>query len=45
MWENRRRDHLAAGSGISLEEQELRCRDLGRTDVTDVENPYFQYTM
>lgn len=45
MWENRHRDHLASGSGISPEEQEPRGRGFGGNDVSDVENPYFQYTM
>ncbi|KAJ5570336.1 MFS general substrate transporter [Penicillium hispanicum] len=45
MWENRRRDLLAAESGISKEEQERRGRELGEKDVTDLKNPYFRYTM
>jgi hypothetical protein len=44
MRENRRRDRLATESGLSNEEQELRGRELGEADVTDLKNPYFWYT-
>lgn len=45
MWENRRRDRLAAESGLSKEEQERLGQELGRKDVTDRNNPHFRYTM
>ncbi|KAJ6164221.1 MFS general substrate transporter [Penicillium chermesinum] len=45
MRENRRRDRLAAASGLSKEEQEIKGRELGENDVTDLKNPYFRYTM
>ncbi|KAM5386538.1 hypothetical protein ACJZ2D_000501 [Fusarium nematophilum] len=45
MRENRRRDRLAAESGLSEEEQAKRGRELGDQDVTDLNNPYFRYAM
>lgn len=45
MWQNRRRDRMAAESGISKEEQERLGREMGESDVTDLKNPYFRYTM
>lgn len=45
MWQNRRRDKMAASSGISKEEQERLGREMGERDVTDLKNPYFRYTM
>lgn len=45
MRENRRRDRLAAESGLSKEEQEEKARELGENDATDLQNPYFRYTM
>jgi hypothetical protein len=45
MRENRRRDRLAAESGVSREEQEEKARELGENDATDLQNPYFRYTM
>jgi hypothetical protein len=44
MWENGRRDRLGTESGLLKEEQELRGRELGEADVTDLKNPYFRYT-
>lgn len=45
MWENRRRDRLAAESGLSKEEQTRLGSELGQADKTDFENPYFRYSM
>ncbi|KAH8885264.1 MFS general substrate transporter [Thozetella sp. PMI_491] len=45
MYENRRRDRLAAESGLSKEDQERLGRELGEQDVTDMKNPHFRYTM
>lgn len=45
MYENRRRDRLAAESGLSKEEQQRLGQELGEKDVTDRENPYFRYSM
>lgn len=45
MWQNSRRDRMAAESGISKEEQESLGREMGERDVTDLKNPYFRYTM
>ncbi|CAG9942474.1 unnamed protein product [Clonostachys rosea f. rosea IK726] len=45
VYENRRRDRLAAESGLSKEEQENEGRLLGEQDVTDRKNPYFRYAM
>lgn len=45
MRENRRRDRLAAESGLSKEEQERQGRELGDQDVTDLRNPHFRYSM
>ena len=45
MWQNKRRDLAAAESGISKEEQERLGREMGEQNITDLENPYFRYTM
>lgn len=45
MYENKRRDRLAAESSMSKEEQEQHGRELGEQDVTDRQNPYFRYSM
>lgn len=45
MWQNRKRDRMAAESGISAEEQEKVGREMGERDVTDLNNPYFRYTL
>jgi ACS family allantoate permease-like MFS transporter len=45
MWQNRRRDRKAAGSGLGKEEQERVGREMGERDVTDLRNPHFRYTM
>lgn len=45
MWLNRKRDREAAESGLSKEEQEKLGRDMGEQDVTDLNNPYFRYTL
>ncbi|KAJ9156528.1 MFS general substrate transporter [Pleurostoma richardsiae] len=45
MYENRRRDRLAAESGLSKEEQERLGREMGEKDLTDWQNPYFRYSM
>ncbi|VUC36597.1 unnamed protein product [Clonostachys rosea] len=45
MYENRRRDRIAAESGLSKAEQENEGRLLGEQDVTDRKNPYFRYAM
>ncbi|TVY54036.1 putative transporter [Lachnellula cervina] len=45
MWQNKRRDRMAAESGVSKEEQERLGREMGERDVTDLMNPYFRYTM
>ena len=44
VWQNKRRDKLAAESGIPREEQEQLGREMGEKDVTDLQNPYFRYT-
>ena len=36
---------MAAASGIDKEEQERLGREMGERDVTDLQNPYFRYTM
>lgn len=45
MWQNKKRDRMAAESGISKEEQERLGREMGEQDITDLQNPYFRYTM
>ncbi|KAE8454107.1 hypothetical protein EG329_005030 [Mollisiaceae sp. DMI_Dod_QoI] len=45
MWQNRRRDRIVAESRMSKEEQERLGREMGERDVTDLNNPYFRYTM
>lgn len=45
MWQNRKRDRMAAESGITKEEQERLGRDMGEQDVTDLKNPHFRYTL
>ncbi|EKD18366.1 uncharacterized protein L3040_006759 [Drepanopeziza brunnea f. sp. 'multigermtubi'] len=45
MWQNSKRDRVAAESGITKEKQERLGRELGEQDVTDLRNPYFRYTM
>ena len=45
MWQNKRRDRMATESGVSKEEQERLGREMGERDVTDLQNPYFRYTM
>ena len=45
MRENRRRDRVAAESGLTKEEQEEKAREYGENDATDLQNPYFRYTM
>jgi ACS family allantoate permease-like MFS transporter len=45
MWQNKRRDRAAEESGIPTEEQERLGREMGEQNVTDLENPYFRYTM
>lgn len=45
VYENKRRDKLAAESGLSKEEQEAEGRSLGEQDVTDRQNPHFRYSM
>ena len=45
MWENRRRDRLVAESSLTKEEQAQRGQELGERDVTDLQNPYFRYSM
>jgi ACS family allantoate permease-like MFS transporter len=42
--ENRRRDRLAAASGLSKEEQERRGEQSGLQDVTDLKNLHFRYS-
>lgn len=44
-YENRRRDRLAAESGLSAEEQERLGQEMGNKGLTDWENPHFRYTM
>lgn len=45
MRENRRRDRIVAESGLTKEEQMQKGEELGEQDVTDLQNPYFRYTM
>lgn len=45
MYENKRRDRIAAESGLSKEEQERLGWEMGEKDITDWENPYFRYSM
>ncbi|KAL3457170.1 MFS general substrate transporter [Aspergillus heterothallicus] len=45
MYENRRRDRLAAESGLSEEELKQIGQQLGMQDKTDLENVHFRYTM
>ncbi|KAL1872502.1 hypothetical protein Plec18167_006620 [Paecilomyces lecythidis] len=45
MWENRRRDGLIAESGLTKDEQEQKGKELGEQDITDLQNPYFRYSM
>lgn len=45
MYENKRRDRVAAESGLSKEEQERLGREMGEKDMTDWENPHFRYSM
>lgn len=45
VWQNRRRDRVAAESGVTKEEQERLGRELGEVDTTDLKNPHFRYTM
>lgn len=45
MRENRRRDRLAAETGLTQQEQERQGQELGNQEVTDMNNPHFRYTM
>jgi len=45
MYMNKKRDKLALESGVSKEEQERLGRELGERDVTDLNNPWFRYTL
>lgn len=45
MRENRRRERLAAESGLSKEEQMRIGLQLGEQDTTDLANPHFRYAM
>ena len=45
VWQNKRRDKKALTSGLSKEEQELRGRQLGEMDATDLNNPHFRYAI
>lgn len=45
VWQNRKRDRIAAESGVTKEEQERLGRELGEVDTTDLRNPHFRYTM
>lgn len=45
VYENRRRDRVAADSGKSKEEQALEGQHFGEQDMTDLQNPHFRYTM
>ncbi|EOD47610.1 putative major facilitator superfamily transporter protein [Neofusicoccum parvum] len=44
VWQNKRRDRIAAESGVSKEEQERIGREMGENNVTDLQNPHFRYT-
>jgi MFS transporter, ACS family, allantoate permease len=45
MYENRRRDKVAAEGGLSEEEQKRQGVEMGQQDVPDLANPHFRYTM
>jgi ACS family allantoate permease-like MFS transporter len=45
MWQNCRREKKAAESGNSKDEQERLGREMGERDVTNLNNPYFRYTL
>jgi MFS transporter, ACS family, allantoate permease len=45
VWQNHRRAKKAAEDGVSKEEQERLGREMGERNVTDLQNPYFRYTM
>jgi hypothetical protein len=45
MYENKRRDRLAAESGLSEEELKQMGMQLGMQDKTDLQNPHFRYSM
>ncbi|KAL4907802.1 hypothetical protein BDW74DRAFT_166435 [Aspergillus multicolor] len=45
MYENRRRDRLAAESGLSEEDRHRVGERLGVQDQTDLQNEYFRYSM
>lgn len=45
MRENRCRDRLPAESGLTQEELEENAREYRGNDATDLQNPYFRYTM
>lgn len=45
VYENRRRDCLAAQEGLPKDDQERLSRQLGENDVTDMQNPYFRYNL
>ncbi|KAF4310160.1 putative major facilitator superfamily transporter protein [Botryosphaeria dothidea] len=44
VWQNKKRDRIAAETGVSAEEQERMGREMGENDVTDLQNPHFRYT-
>jgi ACS family allantoate permease-like MFS transporter len=44
VYENKRRDCIAAASGMSREEQERIGQEFGYRDITDLKNPHFRYT-
>jgi ACS family allantoate permease-like MFS transporter len=45
MWMNKKRERMANESGVPKEEQERMGREMGERDVTDLQNPWFRYTM
>ena len=46
-WQNKMRDRVAreAGEVLSDEERAKRAEELGMTDTTELNNPYFRYAL
>lgn len=44
VWQNKKRDKAAIASGLSKEEQESIGREMGESNMTDLQNPHFRYT-
>ncbi|KAF7532051.1 hypothetical protein G7054_g8314 [Neopestalotiopsis clavispora] len=45
VWRNRRNDKFVREEGISSEDRALRAQEYGKQDKTDLQNPYFTYSL